>query len=73
GGECFFNIKKGTLRTEAGRAPRADLTVHAPFNLWMDIMTGKADGQSLFMEGAYQVEGDLNLLMDMKNIFGGNA
>ena len=30
-----------------------------------DIMTGKADGPKMFMEGKYQVEGDLSLMMEL--------
>ena len=29
----------------------------------MDIMTGKADGQQMFMEQKYRVEGDLELMI----------
>jgi putative sterol carrier protein len=45
-------------------------TVNAPFEIWMDIMTKKADGQQLFMEKKYTVEGDLALLMQMDHLFG---
>jgi hypothetical protein len=31
----------------------------------MDIMTGKADGQQLFMEGKCRVEGDLDLMIQL--------
>jgi putative sterol carrier protein len=37
----------------------------------MDIMTGKADGQEMFMAQKYKVQGqDLSLLMRMSQIFG---
>jgi predicted lipid carrier protein YhbT len=36
----------------------------------MDIMTGKADGQQMFMEQKYTVDGDLNLLLRMNELFG---
>ncbi len=70
-GECFMALAKGTLTTRDGRAPEADLTIKTPFHTWMDILTGKADGQALFAEGKYQADGDVNLLMDMKKLFGG--
>ena len=31
----------------------------------MDIMTGKADGQQMFMEQKYKVEGDLALMLQL--------
>jgi predicted lipid carrier protein YhbT len=36
----------------------------------MDIMTGKADGQQMFMQQKYKVTGDLSLLLRMKDLFG---
>lgn len=41
-----------------------------PFEVWMDIMSGKADGQQMFMEQKYQTLGDLNLLMRISELFG---
>ena len=40
-----------------------------PFELWMDIITKKVDGQQMFMDQKYKVEGDLNLLIKMSEIF----
>jgi len=33
-------------------------------------MTGKSDGQQMFMEQKYKAQGDLGLLMRMNQIFG---
>jgi len=33
----------------------------APFGVWMDIVTGKADGTQMFMEGKYQTAAELDL------------
>ena len=68
-GSCFFTIDRGTIRVASGAAKKPDLIVKTPFEVWMDIMTGKADGQQAFMEGKYQFEGDLNLLMRMGEFF----
>jgi putative sterol carrier protein len=38
----------------------------------MDIITGTADGQQMFMDQKYRVEGDLSLLMQMDQLFGNN-
>ena len=53
-----------------GRAADPGVTIRAPFALWMDIVTRKADGQQLFMEQKYTVEGDLGLLIRMGEAFG---
>jgi putative sterol carrier protein len=31
----------------------------------MDIITGKADGQQMFMEQKYKVDGDLTLMLQL--------
>ena len=57
------NVKEGTAK-----APQ--LTIDTPFEVWMDIMTGKADGRQMFMEQKYTVSGDLSLMMRMGDLFG---
>ena len=69
-GDCFLAIDKGTVSAETGTVDQPDLTVNAPFDVWMDIVTQKADGQQMFMEQKYTVEGDLALLMQMGQLFG---
>jgi len=67
---CYLSIHRGTITGAIGTVDQADLTVNAPFEIWMDIMTKKADGQQMFMEQKYTVEGDLGLLMQMNQFFG---
>ena len=67
---CYFNIEKGDINAKEGRRENPDITIETPFELWMDIMTGKVDGQQMFMEQKYKVDGDLSLmiqLFDRKN------
>lgn len=61
-GSCYFTIEKGTIKATLGTTDKTDLTVEAPFEVWMDIVTGKADGTQMFMEGKYQAEGDISLM-----------
>jgi len=72
-GSCFFIIENGKLTTEEGEAENPDMTVSSPFEVWMDILTGKADGQQMFMDQKYTVSGDLNLLMRFGEFFGNQA
>ena len=39
--------------------------VDSPFDVWMDIMTGKADGQRMLMQRKYKVDGDLSLMIQL--------
>jgi multimeric flavodoxin WrbA/putative sterol carrier protein len=69
-GVCHFVIENGTITTTSGMAAKPDLTIEAPFSVWMDIVTRKADGQQMFMEQKYRAVGDLSLLMQMNRLFG---
>ena len=69
-GACYFAIEGGRMTAREGKAGHADVTITAPFDLWMDILTKKADPQQLFLEQKYAVEGDLNLLIRMGEIYG---
>ncbi|MBW2410509.1 MAG: NAD(P)H-dependent oxidoreductase [Deltaproteobacteria bacterium] len=69
-GVCHFDIGDGKIQAKDGAAENASLTINTPFELWMDIMNGKADGQQMFMEQKYTVDGDAGLLLRMNDFFG---
>ena len=69
-GVCHFDIAGGKITAHAGAAEKASLTINTPFELWLDIMAGKADGQQMFMERKYTVDGDASLLLRMNDFFG---
>jgi putative sterol carrier protein/putative NADPH-quinone reductase len=69
-GTCHFKIAAGVIQAFDGAAAQPSLVVRAPFGVWMDILTGKGDGQQLLLSKAYTVEGDLALLMRFDQIFG---
>jgi hypothetical protein len=64
-GSCYFTIQKGTVGAKSGMSTGPDLTIEAPFNVWVDIMTGKADGRKLLMEQKYKATGDISLMMQL--------
>ena len=49
---------------------KADLIVESPFEVWMDVTTGKSDGKWLFMKRKYKATGDMSLLLRMNKLFG---
>ncbi len=69
-GDCYLAIKNGEISTGSGTVNNPDLTVITPFELWMDILTQKADGQQMFMDQKYTVEGDVSLLIRFSEVFG---
>ena len=69
-GSCHFKIGEGKIQAALGFAEKPDLTINAPFSVWMDVITGKANGQQMFMEQKYKVAGDISLLLRMNQLFG---
>ncbi len=68
-GPCHFNIKDGKIEAFPGVAEKPDLIIDAPFNVWVDIMIGKAEGHKMFMEQKFKASGDLSILMRMNQFF----
>jgi multimeric flavodoxin WrbA len=62
---CYFIIEKGHVDPKNGSVAGPDITIETPFELWMDIMTGKVDGQQMFMEQKYKVRGDISLMIQL--------
>jgi putative sterol carrier protein len=69
-GVCHLKIADGRITTALGYAEKADLIIESPFELWLNIMTGKKDGQQSFLENQYRVQGDFSLLMRLSQLFG---
>ncbi len=69
-GACHLAVDNGRVSAQEGPAANPDLTVESPFDVWMDIVTGKADGGQMFMQQRYRVTGDISLLLRMKDWFG---
>jgi multimeric flavodoxin WrbA len=62
---CYFLIETGNINGERGVSENPDLTIESPFDVWMDIITHKVDGQQMFMEQKYKVNGDLSLMIEL--------
>jgi multimeric flavodoxin WrbA len=62
---CYFVIEGGHVDPKKGIAKIPEITIETPFDIWMDIMTGKAEGQQMFMEHKYKVDGDLSLMIQL--------
>jgi multimeric flavodoxin WrbA/putative sterol carrier protein len=69
-GCCYFEIDNDEINCGLGSTVKPDVTIISSFELWMDILTKKADGPQMFMDQKYKVEGDINLLIKMGEIFG---
>jgi len=68
-GSCYLVIEDGAIRAMSGTAKDPDLTIKSPFEVWADIITGKANGTQMFMEQKYSADGDIDLLMKFSKLF----
>lgn len=65
-----MSISKGKCTLDEGQADSPTMTINTPSEVWLAIANKELDGQQAFMEGKYQVQGDLSLLMRLKSLFG---
>jgi multimeric flavodoxin WrbA len=69
-GECYFMIENGNFKPGLGKISNPDLIIESPFEVWMDILTKKADGQKMFMEQKFIAKGEISVLMQIGEYFG---
>ena len=69
-GKWWVRVHDGVAESGKGEPPEAPkLTLKASVQDWVNIMTGKLDGMSAFMQGKLKTEGDLSLAMKMQSMF----
>ena len=68
-GEYYVAVKDGRCESFEGRADRADVTVHTPDQVWVDIAAGRLDGTQAIADGRYTVEGDYLVLAKLQTWF----
>ena len=69
GGEWYVTIKDGAATTSAGKAPSANMTMSMAAQDYVDMITGKLNGQMAFMSGKLKISGDIRLAMKMQTLF----
>ncbi len=69
-GRWFLSIENGKCTYHEGKVDSPALTIKTPSEVWLAIANKAMDGQQVFMEGKCVANGDMNLLMRMKSLFG---
>ncbi len=69
GGTWNAVIKDGTCKVSAGPASNPNLTLQMASQDWIDMASGKAAGQMLFMSGKLKLKGDMGLAMKLGSVF----
>jgi putative sterol carrier protein len=69
GGRWYASIEDGRLEVVEGTHEDSQLTLTANAEDYIDISTGKLDGQLAFMTGRLRAKGDLKLAVKMQSLF----
>jgi putative sterol carrier protein len=67
---AHIKISDGRCSYHDGPAENPAIVVKTPADVWLAISSGGRDGQQAFMNGDYTAEGDINLLLKLKSLFG---
>jgi len=62
------DLKNGTGSVKTGAPAKADVTITANNNDFISLMTGKANGQQLFMQGKLKIQGNMGLAMKLDKL-----
>lgn len=68
-GQWTVVVRDGTCRVMAGRPMEPTVTLSMDSDLWLAIARGEKSGRDAFMNGEYQVSGDVVFMMRFGKIF----
>jgi putative sterol carrier protein len=70
GGEWYVDLTTGAPTIEAGTKAGANCTITVAAQDFIDIKSGKLNGQMAFMTGKLKIAGDMGLAMKLNKIIG---
>lgn len=68
GGKWFAKFANGEVDIGEGEAESPDITITVATQDWMDIASGKLNGQMAFLQGKLKVQGDMTLAMKLQSL-----
>jgi putative sterol carrier protein len=69
GGQWYVSIKDGKAEVSKGTAASANMTMSMAAQDYVDMISGKLNGQMAFMSGKLKISGDMGLAMKMQSLF----
>jgi putative sterol carrier protein len=69
GGEYNVAIKDGACSVNQGAHASPNMTMTMAAQDYVDMITGKLNGQMAFMSGKLKIAGDMGLAMKMQSLF----
>ncbi len=68
-GAYFLKIAEGDCTFHLGLSESPSLTIETQAEVWQKISRGELSGQEALLQGLYQVQGDLELLLKLDQLF----
>lgn len=69
GGNYYVEIKDGTCNVTEGSHASPNMTMTMSAQDYVDMISGKLNGQMAFMSGKLKIAGDMGLAMKMQTLF----
>lgn len=69
GGSYYIEIKDGACTTSEGSHASPNMTMTIAASDYVDMISGKLNGQMAFMSGKLKIAGDMSLAMKMQTLF----
>jgi putative sterol carrier protein len=70
GGNWYVKLTDGQPEVVQGVSDSPNITLTADASNWLDIATGKMNGQTAFLTGKLKIQGDMSLAMKLQSIIG---
>ncbi len=69
GGDIVLSIAGGQCTVREGKVSAPALAILSPGDIWLKMARGEINRLKALMDGLFKVEGDMNLLMKMGELF----
>jgi putative sterol carrier protein len=70
GGKWNVTVNNETIQVKEGAHPSPNITISMTAQDYLDMTSGKLNGQVAFMSGRLRIAGDMGLALRMQNLFG---
>jgi len=69
GGKIVLSVSNGQCTAWEGESASPTLTIHSPGDVWLKVASRQINPGMAFIKGLYQAEGDMELLVKIREIF----
>jgi putative sterol carrier protein len=69
-GKWYAKISDDAVEVAEGEAESSDITISVSESDWLDVVSGKLNGQMAFLTGKLKIQGDMSLAMKLQSLTG---